>query len=173
MKVIETTVYEFDELTDEAKEIAREWYRNGAMDYEWWDSTFEDAANIGLKITSFDLERNRHAKGQFTQDAPKVAAAIIKEHGPACETHKTATAYLADLAKLNSACADVDGDDETNAEFEEWQDKRESLAAEFEKSLLEDYSIMLQQESLSSNESVDEGIKANGYTFTESGKRYG
>lgn len=28
------TVYYFDELSDKAKEKAREWYREGALDYE-------------------------------------------------------------------------------------------------------------------------------------------
>ena len=37
------TVYQFDELSDSAKEKARDWYRLGAMDYEWWDYVYEDA----------------------------------------------------------------------------------------------------------------------------------
>ena len=39
------TVYLFNELSDYAKEKAREWYREGALDYEWWDSVYEDVAN--------------------------------------------------------------------------------------------------------------------------------
>lgn len=29
----------FNDLDDRAKERARDWYRRGALDYEWWDST--------------------------------------------------------------------------------------------------------------------------------------
>lgn len=39
MKTIETIVYEFDELNDKAKEKAREWYREGNLDYPWYDCT--------------------------------------------------------------------------------------------------------------------------------------
>ena len=38
MKTVETNVFTFDELTDRAKEKARAWYREGALDYEWYDS---------------------------------------------------------------------------------------------------------------------------------------
>lgn len=37
------TVYQFSELSDEAKETAREWYREGALDYDWWSSVYDDA----------------------------------------------------------------------------------------------------------------------------------
>lgn len=47
MRVMETTVYRFDELSDRAKERARDWFREGALDYDWWDSIYEDAATCG------------------------------------------------------------------------------------------------------------------------------
>ncbi len=177
MKTIATDVFEFDELSETAKVKARAWYCEGAYDHDWAESTIEDAANIGLRITEFDLDRNRHAKGEFKffGGAEQCAGLILKEHGDCCETFKTASKYLADLAKLNAEIEAVDGDDETNCEYELWQDKRGLLADEFLASLLEDYSIMLQKESeyLVSDEAVDENIRANGYTFTEAGKRYG
>jgi hypothetical protein len=157
MRTIETTVYEFGELSDSAKERARDWCREGALDYEWWDSTYEDAARIGLKLKSFDLDRNRHATGAFTEYAVIVAEKIIKEHGESCETFKTATAYLANIGRTNE------------------EGEREAFSAEFERSLIEDYSIILQNEYeyLLSDEAVDESILCNGYTFTEAGKRCG
>lgn len=177
MKTIELKVYEFDELSDLAKDKARNWYREGALDYEWWESTYEDAARIGLRITSFDLDRNRHACGEFNciGQGEQCASLILTEHGKDCETFKTATAYLADLAKLNAEIEAVDGDDETNVEFETWQDKRGELEGEFLGSLLEDYSIMLQRECeyIMADEQVDESIRANGYTFDEAGNREG
>lgn len=39
-------VYKFSELDESAKEKAREWYSNGALDYDWWDSVYEDAGRI-------------------------------------------------------------------------------------------------------------------------------
>lgn len=44
--IIETTVYAFDELSEEARESARQWYRTGAFDYDWYDAVFDDFAHI-------------------------------------------------------------------------------------------------------------------------------
>lgn len=44
--IIETTVYQLDELADEAKERARSWYRQHGFDYDWYDSVFEDFGRI-------------------------------------------------------------------------------------------------------------------------------
>ena len=53
--VIEKTVFTFSELSDRAKEKARNWYREGALDYDWWDSIYEDA-NAIAKLIGIDLE---------------------------------------------------------------------------------------------------------------------
>ena len=44
--VIETTVYSFGELSDEAKDAARHWYRTGAFGYDWYDAVFDDFAHV-------------------------------------------------------------------------------------------------------------------------------
>ena len=167
MKTIETTVCEFAELSESAKDKAREWYRDGALDYDWWESTYEDAGRIGLEITGFGLDRDRHATGKFIKDVETVARLILKEHGESCETFKTATSFLKEYSAVEVAIDDV-----LSRELDE---EREELANEFRRSLLEDYSIILQHEMewLLSNESVDETITANEYTFTEEGKRFG
>lgn len=51
---MEKTVYSFDELSDQAKEKAREWFREGRLDYDWWDSVYEDANQIA-RILGIDL----------------------------------------------------------------------------------------------------------------------
>jgi len=45
-KVIEVEVYKYDELSDSAKQKARDWYIEG-MDYEWWEGTYEMAKEDG------------------------------------------------------------------------------------------------------------------------------
>lgn len=60
MKTIEISIYSFDELSDEAKERAREWYRDGALDYEWWDSIYEDFERI-CEILGIELNRRKQA----------------------------------------------------------------------------------------------------------------
>lgn len=58
--VIEKTVFSFDELEDRAKERARDWFRQGALDHNWWEFIYEDAATIG-EILGIHL-RMRSAK---------------------------------------------------------------------------------------------------------------
>ena len=53
-EVIETTVYRLDELSDEARDKARTWYREGGFDYDWYDAVYEDfeqiAEILGLRL---------------------------------------------------------------------------------------------------------------------------
>lgn len=46
MRTIINKVFPLSELSDAAKEAARNWYRQYAMDDNWYDSVYEDAANI-------------------------------------------------------------------------------------------------------------------------------
>lgn len=46
MRTEEVSIFQFSELSEQAKERAREWYRKGALDYDWWDSIYEDAARV-------------------------------------------------------------------------------------------------------------------------------
>jgi hypothetical protein len=152
-------IYKFDELTDEQKEKAIANLYDINVDYDWWTFTYEDAANIGLEITSFDLDRNRHATGKFIKDAEFCQHAISQEHGEKTETYKTSREFTKERAQL-----DVNADD--------YEEKLEELENDFLQSLLEDYSIMLQNEYeyLQSTEAIEETIRANDYDFTEDGR---
>ena len=46
-KQVVSTVYSYKELSEQAKEKARDWYRDGNLDYDWWESVYEDAKTIG------------------------------------------------------------------------------------------------------------------------------
>lgn len=59
MKAMETIeVYQFDDLDENAKETARDWYRDGALDYEWFETTLSDAADIAA---TFGLDVRRRS----------------------------------------------------------------------------------------------------------------
>ncbi len=73
MKQITLDVFSFSELSDDAKQVAREWYLSVATHDEWWESTFKDAERIGLKIESFGLDRDRHATGKWITSARECA----------------------------------------------------------------------------------------------------
>lgn len=54
MRTQTIAIYQFSELSESAKETARQWYRENALDFEWWDCLVEDWKNladlIGIEI---------------------------------------------------------------------------------------------------------------------------
>lgn len=151
MKTIEINLYSFEELSKEVQERVLTVHRNINVEHQWWDSTYEDAKNIGLEITESDWSYRAHAKGIFIIDAIEVAEKIFENHGKECETYKIADRFKELYYKPD---ADI-----------------ETLEERFLSDLLNEYGIMLQNESeyLTSDEAIIETIKANEYTFEENG----
>lgn len=153
MKTIETQVFTFDELSDKAKEKVREWWLKGFDSSDAFDDIKNDAQVIGLNIKWLDDHGSN--KGFFVSGATDCAQAIIENHGPDCETYKTAKQFIDGSKAPNN-------DEDANAE-------------DFLQALLEDYRIMFNREVeyQQSDEVVDENIRVNDYTFTADGKRFG
>lgn len=164
IKVTKTEVYKFDELPEDVKDKAIENLYDINVDFDWWDCMYEDAKNVGIEITEFDLYR-RTIGGNFLLSADEVAANTIRDHGDSCETYKTASDFI------DAKNADDMPDDDTD-EFSEWEDRMLELEEEFHRSIMEDYRILLKQEYeyLTSREAIIETIKANEYEFTLDGK---
>jgi hypothetical protein len=160
MRTIRTKVYLFNELNENAKENATNSNIEINVDFGWWQFTYEDAENIGLKIASFDLDRNRHAKGDFVLDSTQVAENILNEHGEICDTYLIASKYIQDYLKID--------------EDEENDEEREDLETEFLNELLEAYSVMLQNECeyLQSDKAISEALISNEYEFTKEGNSF-
>jgi uncharacterized membrane protein len=162
-------IYTFEELSDKAKEKARDWWREGALDIDWWESTYEDAENIGLKITGFDIGRGNDITGDFTDSPEDVAKKIMEEHGEHCETYIDARHFLKELEEFMD-----------KAKKDEWgelatlklEDEREAIENEFQYAILQDYLAMLKREIewLMADEQVDEAITCIEYEFTEEGE---
>lgn len=171
MKTVEIKVYQFSELSEDAKNKAIQNLSDINVNFEWWEFTYEDAKNIGLEIQSFDLDRNRHAKGQFLYFANEVAANILKEHGDTCNTYLTAFNFMEDWQPIFNDYMDVNSE---NYESRDLENQLQDLEDEFLNSLLEDYSILLQKESeyLQSEKAIIETIELNEYDFTEDGKLF-
>ena len=169
MRTIEVSLYKFNELSEEAKEKAVQNLYDINVDYEWWCHTYEDAEQIGLKITGFDLDRNRHATGDLLLSAAEVAQNILNNHGEQCSTCQTAQSFLDTFTPLFAEYMD-----ETSEHYESYEREQElnDLETEFLNELLEDYSIMLQNESeyLTSEEAIIETIEANEYEFLGNGE---
>lgn len=188
MKTITVKAFQFSELSDAAKEKAIDWYASASGYDEWWDSTYEDAKNVGIKITGFDIRGT--CDGEFIGTAEETANKIIAEHGDACETYKTAKEFLDARSKITD-CLDseqdkldaMDEDDEITGTDKsyiqcawlvgEFETELEDLETEFQHSILEDYRIILSNELdyLQSREHIIESIEANEYDFSETGSR--
>lgn len=55
-ETIEKTVYTYEELSDDAKEAARQWFRDALSGDEWWDTVYEDADAVASRL-GVDFER--------------------------------------------------------------------------------------------------------------------
>lgn len=158
------TLYKYNELSDAAKEKARQWFLEGTYDDAQFafDDMKEDAKNIGLELTAW--EYGRYARGRFIGGALECAEAVLKEHGETCETYKTAKEHAAKLRQFSE-----DDADETSCEY----DALKEAESEFLRALLEDYRVMLDKEMdhRQSEEYIAETIEANEYEFYENGEK--
>lgn len=173
MRTIETVVYNFDELSEEAKKKAIESMADINVDYAWYEFIYEDAENIGLKITGFDLNRANYCKAEFMDSAENCANLIIANHGETCDTYNTAKEFLKDRTELVKKYSDgIDLEEVHEDNVYEFDNELNTLEYAFQQSLSEDYLSILKKEydHKTSDEAIIETIKANDYEFTEKGK---
>lgn len=151
-------VYTFDELSEKAQEKALGLMYDINTDYDWWQCTYEDAENVGLKITGFDIERGNYCNIEAIEDCEAIANEVIKEHGDITDTYKTAAAYLAELEKID-------------VETDEGEDLLANLNENFLRDMGECYLSMLkaEYEYQTSDEAIKETILCNEYEFLEDG----
>jgi hypothetical protein len=171
--VKKTKVYPFEELTDDAQDKAIEALWNLNVDHEWWEFIFEDAANVGIKLSEFGIGRASFCRGDFIEAAEDVATLIVENHGRDCGTWYMANEFLAEFEQGKKGHEAENGYDPDYGLFVE-SDYYLDIAAEFERFILEDYRTVLQKkyEYLTSREVIVKTIKANEYEFIENGKLY-
>jgi hypothetical protein len=171
MKTKTINLYSFAELSEEAQQKALDNLRDINVDFEDLD-TKEDAQQIGLRI--FELSDHRENKGEFETNAENCANAILLNHGPDCETYKTAQKFLAEYLPAKKLWDEKEEDGElVNDGFPfEHEDAAQEIEHNFLQEILEDYRIMRNKnyEYFTGDEAVKETIEANEYFFTEDGK---
>lgn len=199
-KIIEKTIYTFDELSESAKEKARDWYRVGGFDYEWYDSVYEDAkqcaALIGITIdkiyfSGFSSQGDGACfEGRYSY--VKGAAKALKSHAPLDKTLARIADELQALQRKNfyrlsakvkhrghyyhAHCTDIDVMKEDNNSYVNYADSEtDKELCEILRSFMNWIYKQLEKEYeyLNSDESVSETILANEYTFDVNGKREG
>jgi len=169
------TYYKFSELSDKAKENAVNnlYYIN--VYHDWWEFIYEDAENIGLKITGFDIGRNNYCTGEWLAkySCNEVANKILAQHGEMCETYKIAKEYLMEQTSLVAKYSDGKNLEIVAEDNEyDYDNEIEEIENEFLKSLLCEYLTMLRNECeyLTSKQGIIEIIEANDCEFDENGK---
>ena len=171
MRTIRTKVYQFSELSESAKQKAIESNYDINLFSDWWDSVYDDAKNIGLKITGFNIDRGSYCNGDFTISANEVAQNILNNHGEQCETYKTAASFMEEWQPIF-----INYMDESHADYEsqESETKLQDIENDFLTNILEDYRIILSKEYdyLTSETAIIETIEANEYEFKVDGTRF-
>lgn len=172
MKIIETKVYTFNELSDNAKKVALDQNRYNLVDDEWWRDTYDEAKNIGIKITGFDLFGRNDIQGEFIQDSEYIAKYIMNEHGQTCATYIVCENFLNEKdAIVNEAERDEYGE---FVDVETLDEKLDECENAFKDDILHEYHKILTAEHdyLVSDECISDYLEANEYQFTENGKRF-
>lgn len=172
MRIVETKVYEYDELNDKAKETARQWIRERLYGHSWWTPIYENAEqNALVEIDSFDLRGSIDIS--FLQGALNTCQTILKNHGESRDTYKAAQEYESAIDALPELPSE-DSPDYDKKERELWEES-EQIESEFIEKLKRCFIKMLRDESeyLKSDEYAEETIRINDYTFTEDGRRFG
>ena len=134
----------WDEIPDNVREKIFQKHGDMLVDYGWWESVYDDAESIGLKIKYFDIDGGR-ISGYLMYDAFITKKLILANHGKSCGTYQTVKRY--DLRRKD---------------FSE---------SEFEHELLQDYLTILRKEyeHLTSEEAIVEMFQANEYIFDKWG----
>ena len=177
------TLYTYDELDDEAKEIALETIREFKISDNWTKTIYDDAESIGLKITGFDLN-NRTIKGEMIGGIrlPECCKRIRKQHGKDSNTFETAKLALKEYitafnywikkAKNMEKYKDVNWKPcEWFKEFNGRSGVSMVVQLDFEEVLMGDYYKMLENQYnyLTSDEGIIDTIRNNEYFFHNNG----
>ena len=200
MKTIELKVYTFDELSEQAKEKAREQWREDGLDYKWWDDVYDDhkekIKEVGFEVTKMYF-RGFWSQGDGAMFEYEGLDNKLKEEfisnlnlSPMRKDWLRNNIYVSGSGKQSghysheNSCAhkiywEVDnGDLHWSTTFHKWL---ESFSQDFEEFIIDKYKDLARElyhalreeyEYLMSDEAVDETIRCNEYEFTEEGERY-
>ena len=154
MRVLTVEAFRFQDLEDEAKERAREWYRDG-LDYPWFSESIDSirafAKHFGVSLMDWEIGGGRN---YIKTDATNAnfrgvrLDSINRDHMP--------TGY----------CLDADLWEAFYDEFKKTGDAKHAFEQALEAALC---AIQRDIEYQYSNEAVDESLRFNEYEFNSDG----
>ena len=88
-RIVKTSVFTIDELSDAAKENARIWYRDQGLHDDWYDFVYEDFETI-CRIHRHDALKTSPVRlyGGGTRDKPQILLDRFLESGRRCELRR-------------------------------------------------------------------------------------
>lgn len=170
---ITVTVYQFDELSDSAKERAREWYRSTGDTWdwqaEWWQSAqaFSAIAPIDIRAAYYD---RRHVEYRWTGDDDVGALEGLRAWKWLQNNDWAARNKRGDCT-MTGYCSDAPFGDAINSyvrtpsRVPELRQVFYEAAQAWVNDAADDYEYSY------SDESVDENIRINEYEFDSEGNR--
>ena len=144
MKTITINLFPYEELSAEAKKVALNRFQDINVMDRWWENVYEDAANVGIRITSFN--ERYWPEIECIQSFLDTANEIIENHGVYTDTYQSARDFLTGLNTKN--------------------DFYIRLRTDYSKILMSEYDY------LTSDSAIEQTIVANEYHFTEKGEYY-
>jgi len=194
-------IFTFDELGDDAKQKAREWYREGAFDHEWYDCTMDDAKEC-LKHCGFDIGDIRFSGfwsqgdgacfDNTTWDASDVDVKALQEHAPQDQELHRLVAALAEISGISTKDGEsaLDAGEAIFARIKHTGHYSHEHSSEIDGenfNTLDDETafgelardamkwayrrLEAEYDYINSDEQIDETIRINEYDFTASGSR--
>ena len=166
------TTYNFSELNEEAKKFALSKYIEIAISDNWYADAFHDAEELGIRISTFDLDRGQKIGGEFVWEHIQVADLIMDNCGETTKLYQLAEVFRKERDTL---CDEWQKDEFGSLDnVEELDEKLDELESQFEKSILWQYWVLLRNEYeyLYSDEFLTDHFGNEEYQFTEKGILY-
>lgn len=104
MRIKQIKIYHYDELNEQAKKKAREWYRKGHLDYDWWDCLYEDFALRAQELGIDLIQKPVKLMNGKTRYDPAIYFSGFYHQGSGSSFGGTWKAWEMNLDKLKSEC---------------------------------------------------------------------
>jgi len=179
-KVKTITVYNFSELSDDAKENAIENLSDINVDYDWWESIYEELKSIGFECKGFEIWR--YCKLSPTESYRTIAKKILEQHGQSCGTYTLAFQFIEAQQNLGyklDRLLNMYHSGKYQEHREQWLtekiddlgDQITGLEEEFHNDMENEYRFTLKKEweYLTSEKAIIETIESNDYEFDKNG----
>ncbi len=164
--------FSFDELSEDKQAMVLNLKYGINIYHDWFDCLYDEAKNLGFKITEFDIDRGSYCNIVTEEDVDDIMRNILKSHGETCDTFIMATEYWGERDNLVNKYSTQKAETVDDDKFDEFDEEETELNEEYKKRLAEEYLSLLRKEYeyLISDEAIKETIEANEYEFTEEGE---